>query len=294
MAHKFAIIDVGTNTVNLLIVNKMNAAYEVLFKDKVGVGLGKNGINQKKISPSAFSRGIDCLKSYSKICRDHGTNEIIAIGTSALRNAKNGHQFVKEVKKQTNIEINVINGEQEAELIYNGINLIHPFEKKSLIMDIGGGSTELILADQNGIVEKNSFEIGLSRIHQLFSLSDPFSPDDIQRINRYIAEHVDVSYASPILIGASGSFKTFYKMLNQNSHPDNQCVKGDIKAFDKLLTKIVKSTFESRKNNPLIDPVRYEMLPIAAVKVKWIIERMKIKEIYTSPHSMKEGLIFSV
>ncbi|HIP35306.1 MAG TPA: hypothetical protein EYG85_00450 [Crocinitomix sp.] len=297
MAHKVGIIDVGTNTINLLIVDKSGNEFEILHKNRTGVGLGHSGINNATIKPPAFQRGIKCLKNYADICNHYQANKILAFGTSALRNAKNAKQFIQEVKQKSSIDIEVINGDKEAELIYKGINLLYNFKEKTVVMDIGGGSTEFILADNNGIIHKTSLEIGLSRINQNYHFNDPFCKDDIAKIENYlntsIGNKLD-NYKTNYLIGSSGSFKTFYELLNGQKHPINTCKKIKLDDFIAVLNQVIQSTYAQRQNNPLIEPIRYEMLHIAAFKIKWIINKLNIKHILISPYSLKEGVIFSV
>ena len=131
-------------------------------------------------------RGIDCLIRFKAICIEHDCEVIQAIGTSSIRNATNGKKFIDEVETKLQIPCRVIDGKQEAEMIYKGVCLTTSFENKGLIMDIGGGSTEFIYADKSGILKMKSFEIGVSRIYQKFQFSDPLSKDDIEKIFNYL------------------------------------------------------------------------------------------------------------
>jgi exopolyphosphatase/guanosine-5'-triphosphate,3'-diphosphate pyrophosphatase len=296
MSKKIGIIDVGTNTINLLIVSKKMSNFDILHKDRQGVGLGHGGINQGIITHSAFERGVECLKSYADVCKSYETTDVIAFGTSALRHANNANDFIKEVKSISNIDIKVITGDTEAELIYKGISLIYDFKLPALIMDIGGGSTEFIAANKNGIINKTSLEIGVSRIHQYFKFSNPFTKWDIYQIDNYLNEHISQkldAFNFNTLIGSSGSFKTFYELAHQQTFNSNSCESIHMDQFLKVIDMVIHSTLDERKSNPLIHPIRYEMLPIAAVKVKWIIDRLGIENINISPYSLKEGIIFS-
>ena len=150
--------------------------------------IGMGGINEGYIAEDAINRALSCLGRFKLSCDKYLVEEIRAIGTSAIRDAKNSHEFIQRVKAKVSIEIKTVDGQQEANLIYHGIAYKHIFTKPSLIMDIGGGSTEFIFADHEGIIEKKSFNIGISRIYQLFDLSDPLTSDDILKIERYLDE----------------------------------------------------------------------------------------------------------
>lgn len=295
MTNRVAIIDIGTNTFNLLVVDKGISSYNTIHTERIGVGLGHGGINKSIISAPAFKRGLECLKGYAEICKKYKTNSIFAFGTSALRHATNALDFVDSVKNTTNIEIKVLNGQDEANLIYKGIKLGYDFNERSVVMDIGGGSTEFILADTNGIIDKHSFEIGVSRINQLFDFNDTFTNGDIVKVETYLKNNIGSrlnAFTANNLIGSSGSFETFYELTHKKKYPNNEYHEIDIKSIIITLDHIVASSLTERKNNPFIIPIRQEMLPIAAIKTKWALNKLKCKRIIISPNSLKEGAIF--
>jgi exopolyphosphatase/guanosine-5'-triphosphate,3'-diphosphate pyrophosphatase len=297
MPNRLAIIDIGTNTVNLLIVDREHNSYTIVYTDRKGVGLGHGGINNSLITEAAFNRGIDCLKIYAEVCKSYETNSIYAFGTSALRNAANSLEFIDSVKNNTQININVLSGQDEANLIYKGIKLGYDFNKRSVVMDIGGGSTEFILADSSGIIDKYSFEIGVSRINQLFEFKNTFTNDDILKVETYLDKNIGNqldSFTTDNLIGSSGSFETFYELTHQKKYPVNEYHKIDLKSINTTLNKIITSNLTERINNPFIIPIRREMLPIAAIKTKWILTKLNCTQLIVSPNSLKEGAIFGM
>ena len=172
-----AVIDLGTNTFNILIARIEDNFFEILWSGKEGVSLGMGGINEKIIAPDAFQRGLETMERFKQFCDDWKVVQINAIGTSALRDAVNSLDFIEKVKKLTGIEIKIISGEIEAELIYKGVNLTYKFKEPAMIMDIGGGSTEFIFADENGIFDLISLNIGVSRMYQEFQTSDPLTKE---------------------------------------------------------------------------------------------------------------------
>jgi len=295
MPNRIAIIDIGTNTVNLLMVNRYNNEYKVIHSEKNGVGLGHGGFNQKTITPSAFKRGLICLNNYSKKCTSLRIKSIYAYGTSTLRCANNAKDFIKSVKQKTNIDITILNGNQEAELIYKGIRLGYDFPEKSVIMDIGGGSTEFILADKNGLIEKESFEIGISRIKQLFNFKDKLSKYDILSIENYLDKQIGDklnTFKNYQLIGSSGSFKTFYELVYKKPFSNTLYQKIKTKDLKKVLNYLINLSLAEKLKDKHINPLRTELISIAAVKTKWILNKLDCKEIIVSPNSLKEGVIF--
>jgi exopolyphosphatase/guanosine-5'-triphosphate,3'-diphosphate pyrophosphatase len=290
-----ALIDLGTNTFNLIIADVLGSGIQQLFSTKEGVALGMGGINEQVISDEAVERAISCLKRFREKCKEWQVETITAIGTSAIRDAKNQKEFLQKVKQETGILIQVVTGEEEAKLIYQGIKLTFPFDQQSMVMDIGGGSTEFILADANGIIDLISLNIGVSRIFQLFSFQDPLSHQDIFRIETFLEENSQSFFEGkkcPILVGASGSFETFYELAYQNPFPSKtHPFEIDLNVFNQELEKIIHSTQAERDENQFIIPIRKKMAPIAAVKTRWVLNKLGVERVVVSPMSLKEGAL---
>lgn len=290
-----AVIDLGTNTFNLLIFKKQGQQNSIIFNHKEGVALGMGGINNNTITPDAFERGIQTLENFKFICEQHGVEKVRAIGTSALRDAENKDDFIVAVFDMTGIPVSIIDGDTEAELIYQGIKSAHHFEANSIILDIGGGSSEFIFANNHEVLKSKSFDIGVSRIYQQFECSDPLNNHDIDAIINYLEtktkgffEDIDTN----ILIGASGSFETFYELIENIDFPNT--LKSQEISKEKLsacINQLIESTLNERKLNNRIIPIRKIMAPIAAVKVMWLMDKLDINTIYVSPNSMKEGMM---
>ncbi|MFM8597380.1 MAG: hypothetical protein ACKOBN_09865 [Flavobacteriales bacterium] len=291
-----AIIDLGTNTFNLLIADTQTQ--QVLFQTKEGVALGLGGINERRIDNPAIDRAMLALKKFKDHCAIYQVQEIHAIGTSALRDAQNASDFVQKVSVELQIQIEIVSGLREAELIYKGVKLTHHFDAPALIMDIGGGSTELIAADQQGPFLARSFDIGVSRLFQLFDFQDPFSTEDIAHIEAYLEFNCGHFFSQNLpdqLIGASGSFETFYELIEKKIFAaDGRAIQVDPINFNNMLAYIIGSTQAERDANPHIISIRKRMAPIAAVKTRWVINKAAIQKIYISPYSLKEGVLFDL
>lgn len=290
-----ALIDLGTNTFNLIIAEVSGNEIQHIFSTKEGVALGMGGINENRISEDAAHRAITCLSRFKEKCEEFQVEKITAIGTSAIRDAKNQLEFIEAVKAKTGIEIQVVSGEEEARFIYQGIRQTYPFNEPSMIMDIGGGSTEFILANSEGIMDLISLNIGVSRIFQLFSFEDPLSKNDISQIESFLDENslsfFDQKECS-ILVGASGSFETFYELAFQKPFPSKtQPFEIPIELFDQEIEKIIQSTQAERDQNEFIIPIRKKMAPIAAVKTCWVMNKLGVEKVFVSPMSLKEGAL---
>src|ERR1700741_3642240 len=156
---RLAVIDCGTNTFNLLIVEFDNQKkYSKIFNTRIAVKLGQGSINKGFIGEEPFKRGIEAIVTLNNEITKYKVSKILAFATSAIRDASNGKEFVDEIKRQTQIDVEIIDGDREAELIYLGKKEAATLsDSVSLIMDIGGGSNEFILANNKGMLWKQSF-----------------------------------------------------------------------------------------------------------------------------------------
>jgi exopolyphosphatase/guanosine-5'-triphosphate,3'-diphosphate pyrophosphatase len=290
-----AVIDLGTNTFNLLIADVREGLFQKILSTKIGVALGMGGILQNRISEDAFERGIQAMREFKGVCENYDVLQITAIGTSALRDASNASDFRNRVKELFEIEIQIVDGEKEAQLIYEGVKLTYDFQQPAMIMDIGGGSTEFIFADYNGIQHLTSLNIGVSRMYQEISTSDPLKEDDIRRIERWLEQKTDGYFngkRASTLLGASGTFETFYELIHDTDFVAGfETITLSREKLIDCLNEIIQSTQDERDMNHRIIPIRKKMAPISAVKTMWILKKLDVKEIVISPFSLKEGAL---
>lgn len=290
---KRAVIDLGTNTFNLLVGSVFGDKLEIIYCEKEAVLLGMNGINNGSIAEDAWMRAMQTLFRFKKRCEKQNVEEIIGFGTSALRDAKNGELFVKEVYENIGIRIHIISGSQEAQLIYRGVRWLFDFKQAATIMDIGGGSTEFIAANAGGIVDAQSFDIGVSRLYQNLNKRNNLTANDFKFINEYLEARTGRFFEedrSTLLIGASGSFETFYEMIFQKKFTaEEKMVTLPLLPLLDQLNWVIDSRYEDRINHKWIVPMRKKMIPIAAFKIKWIIQKLNADRVLLSPYSLKEG-----
>lgn len=292
---RIAAIDLGTNTFNLLIADVFDSHFETLLSTKEGVALGMGGINDGMIAPDAFERAFNTLERFKHIASEYEVDEIRAIGTSAMREAKNAGHFVTDVKSKLGFEIEIVSGIQEANLIYKGVSWSYEFKEMAVIMDIGGGSTEFIFADSAGISSKASLNIGISRIFQSMKTSDPLSETDIEALEAWFEKGSGgffMEKQAKILLGASGSFETLYEMIHETDFPKiTQAIEIPMDELYLALNWMISSTAEERNKHDYIIEIRRKMLPIAAVKIRWILRKLGFEQVFVTPYSLKEGVL---
>ena len=290
-----AVIDIGTNTFNLLIANRSKSGLTIIESHKVAVSLGMGGINEGVLADDAIQRALDAFEKFRGILLNYPVVQPILIATSAVRDAKNATEFTAAIFDRFAWSVTVVSGMKEAELIYKGVGLCYDFKEHTLIMDIGGGSTEFIEANNEGICSEVSLNIGVSRLYQGFSVNDPFTAKDVLQIESFLDERSMGFFSDksiPALLGSSGTFETFYELMYKKPFPkSNKIIELGLESFTKMLDELIYSSLEDRNKNEFIIPIRKKMAPFAAVKTRWVLRKIKPKRILISPFSLKEGVL---
>lgn len=297
-----AILDFGTNTFNLLIAEQTGSGFRVLYDGKQPVKLGKGGINKKVITPDAMERGFAAIQAHMQTIRKHDATEIHAYATSAMRNAENGQEFASLIEQKFGFSTHIIDGEEEAALIYGGIRESVDFgDETAMIIDIGGGSNEFIICNADGILWKHSFELGMARIIEMFGISDPITPREVSDIESYYAhalkpllEEVD-RYRPTMMVGASGTFDTLAAMAAHRfgiglSEKTSSVVIAP-EYYREIHLALLHSTMEERRNMPGMEPVRVEMIVPATIFINFVYHSSNLESITQSRYALKEGVM---
>lgn len=301
--NRLAVLDLGTNTFHLQIAEIKDNAHKNLFKEKLPVMIGKGGISNGYITAEAQQRAIEALQYFKRQSSVFKVSKIIAIATSAFRNANNGEELANKILQETGIEVQIVDGEAEASLIYDGVSLcIGDLSKKHLVIDIGGGSVEFIIGDQTGILWKKSLEIGGQRLMDRFHTIDPIPPQSVTELYAYLDEVLKPiyeaihNYQPEMFIGSSGSFDTLDEIYRKQSDSsfdieeilsDHLPVSNYYEIFDLLLHK----NRSERLLIPGMIPLRADMIVVACCLINKVIEKINTKEIMVSTCSLKEGVI---
>jgi len=305
MTEQIAILDLGTNTFNLLIAEKSAGGIKMIHQSKEISRLGEGGIDKNEILPHAFERGINALKKHRLTIDSFSCSSVFAYATSAVRDALNGKEFVQKAEAETGIKIDVVNGEKEAELIWEGARNALKINEPSLIMDIGGGSVELIIGDADKMYWKKSYRIGVSRLKECFIFSDPATISETEALKKFLEKDVEeISESCKIynvnnLIGCSGSFDSFADMVYSKKtgtrfnslHLSAYAFEtGEIKL---LLNEIISTSAAERQQVQGLSPMRRDFIVYGAVLTQMVMEKCHIKNVFLSAYSLKEGVFFS-
>lgn len=302
--RKIAIYDLGSNAFKILIAEVQSNNFNILFKSEEPVKLASKGINNKHITNQAIQRAFKALEKFNQTSEKFKVDKIICIGTSALRDAFNSKEILNDIKDKFNLKVTIIDGQKEAELIYNGVKCAYDFtNEKALIMDIGGGSIEIIITDNHNIYFQHSFDIGVRRVFEKLEITDPITPNQIEKIETYYEKELrllDIQLAKfniNTLIGTSGSFQTINNLICNNFNIDQKQVGKaslniPLSIFNKLCDIIILLPAYKREKIKGMDINRIDLISMTLVFVKYFIKKYKFVNIVYSKYSLKEGILY--
>lgn len=298
-----AAIDLGTNTFHLLIFDYTDCNVSIIQKVSRFVYIGKGGINEGKLSDDAMQRALSTLHEFKTfLVQESVPNEyVMAVATSAIRNAKNGKELIERIYQETQISVRVISGDEEATLIYEGVRKAVPIPhgQIALLMDIGGGSTEFILANTEQLLWKQSFEIGAQRLYDNFHHQEPISPSSVMELENYLNEKLSPlwkicqQYSPNFLIGSAGTFNTL-RAIHAKAHGKNPDTEAyEIPRADFLAMHhqfLIKNREERLAIEGMVEK-RVDMIVVASCSIRLVLEKLSINLIRTSTASLREGVM---
>ncbi len=298
---RLAVIDMGTNTFNLLIADCFSNYFSVLYSDKYSVKLGQRLRDKHIISEYRLNKIIQTLSAFLNEIKKHSAHKIIAVATSSIRTAQNQNEVLMTIKEKLNIDVQVIDGEREAQLIcYANQYAIKMGAEPHLIMDIGGGSTEFVIANQYQVFWKHSFLLGMARLIDEIKPNDPIHSSDIDLIYNYLdkmlyplKESVNKYYPKN-LIGSSGVFDSIVEMIDANIRAvkkSNSACEISINDFYTIYNQLIPLSYEERLKFKGLIPMRADMIVVSLVLIDYVLKKYSIEKIKISFYSLKEGVV---
>lgn len=304
---KAAAIDIGTNTFKWLAAKATQNGFEHLHAGSYKVNLGE-GLSEGVLTTESMERGIAALLFAREQLENQGVdiNKSRVIATSAVRNASNHAEWIAKVLQQTGFHVEVIDGNEEARLIFQGIKASGSLgQEPVLIMDIGGGSVEFIIGNNDEIFWKQSFEIGGYRLMQKFQTSDPISPEAILDILDFLDQKLEplvqaISQCKPVyLVGSSGSFDTLGWMhhlklnLPERDYPIKKYA-VPLQSFHHFYGQFITFNRQQRMQMPGMIELRVELIVVGSILIKWVLQHLGPYPIVVSGYSLKEGVIWEM
>ncbi|MCK9279709.1 MAG: hypothetical protein M0P71_03740 [Melioribacteraceae bacterium] len=288
----FAALDLGTNSFHLTVLKKKsNGSLEQVYDEKEYVRIGESVFNNGFIiTDDKIEQSKNIIKKYYEIIKSYDAKSKI-IATSAIRDAVNGDEFISLMSKEINSKIEIVDGNRESLLIYKGVQNSLVNGKKYLIIDLGGGSTEFIIADKYKIYFSKSINLGIIRLMKMIFPEYIVQDENIIIANKLINESfsnlipklMEIGFDS--VIGVSGTFISINKFINSNG----RIVKNEFNVFKNLV--LLKKTVEERRELEGLDPARADIIPAGFLIIDNLFHSLKIDSITISYKSIRDGLI---
>ncbi len=301
---KLGVLDIGTNSIHMVLAEvEPDGSYKILDRYKDMTRLGDGTFKTKRLSEAAMARGLEVIRTQTTLARNKGYDRIDAVATSAVREAKNGGDFLEEVARQTGLTIRVVTGHEEARLIYLGVR--HSMDLSgdpALIVDVGGGSVELILGHDRAMLQGLSLKLGAIRLKDLFLRRDPPS----KSMTRSLREYVEVALRPAVrrlkikrlgrLVGTSGMIANLAEILHLHRTgrplPQANMATIDYAELRGLEKQLFAKDFAARIAIPGLDPKRADTLLPASAVLRTLMELIGQETLTVSDHALREGLIY--
>ena len=306
-SRRVAAIDIGTNSIHLLIaaVDPALGSFNVLVAEKSTTRLGEREPERGNLSPASIERALETLRHCRELALSHGVEQIVTAATSAVRDAPNGRDFLALVHEQLGLDVDLVSGPEEARLIYLGVLSGMGFgEQPQLIIDIGGGSTELILADSHDERVLSSTRIGAVRLQREFGQQDPLPADRRSFLIAYIQGAMDPAVAQvkaalkpgeqPQMVATSGTAMALAALAAAEDPRPPLKLQGyrlSRERIDQLVSRLLPMTPEQRKALPALNERRAEIIVPGALVLQTTMAMLQVPELVVCDRALREGLI---
>ena len=299
-----AFVDIGTNSVRLLVVRiNPNFSYTVMSQEKEVVRLGEQEFKDKTLKQPAMERTILVCKKFADLASTYGATKIIAVGTSAIREAQNQKEFLQQLTDGAGFTVHVISGMEEAQLIHLGVSSsVDIDDEKAIFIDLGGGSTEIIIGDRHETYYVTSLKMGAIRLTTQFigeGWTGPVPGKIYKHLRKYIADNIHGAKArvqecgARIAFGSSGTIinlsEITNKMFKKNGNGKLPCLTR--KNLKKLTPVLCSLSLEERRKLPGINPFRADIIVAGAAVIETLMEEFGLEEINISHRGLLDGML---
>ena len=304
LAPRLAAIDVGTNSIRLVVAEALrDGRYRVLTEEKEAARLGKDQSLTGRLNPAAVERSLEALRRMKQIAVGYQVHELRVIGTCAIREADDGAEFCRRAKQEIDLDIEIISAEQEADLAFRSVARSFHLEGKDVaVADIGGGSTEIILASGNIVEDVCTTPLGAVRMTDLYAAGEEFSTQSYERmvagIDRELRKHTKNVIMYPhLLIGSGGTFTSLAEMIIASKGQTGLPLRGyEITHADvgHLLDRLRKMPAKARRNLPGLSPDRADIIIAGVTIIDRLMRRFKVNRLQIHDRGVRDGLLQSM
>lgn len=304
LAPRLAAIDIGTNSLRLIIAEAMRGGkYRVLDDEKEATRLGANLSSTGRLDPAAVDASLAALRRMAQIAAGYQVQQVRAIATCAVREATDGQQFCQRVKDEVGLDIEVVSAKKEALLAFHSVSRAFDLEGKHVaVVDIGGGSTEIVLASGNIVEEIYTTPLGAVRLTELFGGGQSLTPEGFDKLlagaDRMLRKHTEKPLFVPhLLIGSGGTFTSLAAMslaLKGQAHSSVRgCVvsRADVRH---LLDRLRKLSPGKRRSVPGLSPERADIIVAGLAIIDSVMRRLKVNALQVHDGGVRDGLLLSM
>jgi exopolyphosphatase/guanosine-5'-triphosphate,3'-diphosphate pyrophosphatase len=305
--RKIAAIDVGTNSTHMLVasVDASLRTFSIELAEKSTTRLGEKDPDTGELTPEAMERGLESLRRFKELAISHQVEQIVIAATSAVREAPNGRDFLQTVQDQLGLDVDLVSGPEEARLIYLGVLSGMPFgDRPHLVLDIGGGSTELILADGRDARALTSTRVGAVRLQRDFVKDDPIPPNRRSFLQAFIQGSLEPAVdkvhrrikpgEKPVLVATSGTAMAIGALAaTEDDRPPLKLhgYKVSKQRLDRVVERLMVMTPEQRRDLAPINDRRAEIIVPGALILQTTMQMLGVGELVLSERALREGLI---
>ncbi|MDH3256306.1 MAG: Ppx/GppA family phosphatase [Nitrospinota bacterium] len=297
----FGSIDIGSNTVRLLVMEADESGnFKEVKSERVICRLGEGINSEKKLLPHRMDLTLNVLQQFRDQCREYGDIPVRVVATSAVREASNREEFVHLAQEQTGLKVQVISWEEEARLTVEGVFWKLPSSGKTLIFDIGGGSTEFIFCQDKQVLASAGTSLGVVRLTEQFISQHPVDAGEYQNLRNHIREQLDrvhfrLGEPKPEkLIGTAGTVTTLAAMDHNIFPYDPEKIHGlvlPLANIQRLFEDLKSKSLEQRLEIPTLEPGREDLIIAGTTLVLETMETFHCSHLTVSEYSLREGIV---
>ena len=290
---RVAAIDLGTNTTRLLVADVQDGRVDEVEARSEITRLGEGVDTRRRLLPLPIARTRNVLTEYRRRLESLGAERALAVATSAVRDAENGEAFLGEVEWSYGFSTRLVNGAEEAELTFRGVTSDVGLERKTLVLDVGGGSTELVIADPGGIEARRSLDIGSVRLTERFFHRDPPAASDLAacsaHVDRTLPEELDVDDA----IGVAGTVTSLAAVELELDQYDRETVHGHRLTHETVAAEVDRLAAmppAERMDVAGLHPDRAPVIVAGAIIVRETLARLGLDGLTVSERDILHGI----
>jgi exopolyphosphatase/guanosine-5'-triphosphate,3'-diphosphate pyrophosphatase len=284
-----AVLDVGSNTVRLLVARVDGGKVDTLLDESEFVRLGAGVDASGRLQPDREQAAIEAIARMRALAREHGVDDVFGIATSAVRDARNGQEFVQRVRDETGVKIDIVSGEREAFLTYRGATLGLALEHAALVCDLGGGSAELVCAEDQHVQWSVSRPLGSGRLSERFVRHDPPRADEIWALQEYVASILEGLPPSEVeTLVLTGGTATHLGWFAGKEGTIQEVTPADI---SRVLAELTSKAASSIVEKYGVTPARAQVLPAGIAAIEAIARFYQAQRIVVTQHGIREGAL---